>query len=174
MKKTILVAALLFMGSAALAEDTTPTTPAVPTAIVAIDALKGLTVTFVDEAGTVVATLNPDGTLNPTGDLATAKKVVLTNAEGVATSYDLAGDLSKPGQVKVLVDGKALPITAAVNKAKHEDKVTGKPDDKGNPGKGKDADDDSDDDSGDGSGKGKGPKDDDKGKSDDKGDNKDK
>ncbi|GEM49059.1 hypothetical protein [Deinococcus cellulosilyticus] len=137
MKKTILIAALLLISSPALAEDTAPKAL---TAVVAFAALKGQTVTFVDAAGTVIATLNPDGTLNATGDLSTVKQVVVTDAAGKSTTYALSGDLSKPGQVKVMVDGKALPLVAVLNKNSKEDKVK--------PGKDDDSSDDADDDNG--------------------------
>lgn len=128
MKKTILIAALLLVSSAALAEDTAPV-PTSPTATVSVAALKGQTVTFVDAAGTVIATLNPDGTLNATGDLKTVTQVVVTDAAGKSTTYALSGDLSKSGQVKVTVDGKVLPLVAVLNSNSNHDKVkTGKDD----------------------------------------------
>ncbi|GGJ48860.1 hypothetical protein [Deinococcus roseus] len=126
MKKIILVAALLFAGNAALAEDTPPPMPS-PTATVAVAATRGWTITFVDASGTVVATLNPDGTLNATGDLSTARQVVVKDAEDKTATYDLASDLSKPGQVKVTltVEGKTqtLPLVAVLNKAQHQAKA---------------------------------------------------
>ncbi|MFC4637440.1 hypothetical protein [Deinococcus hohokamensis] len=136
MSKYLILTALL-LGSA-FAQTTTPTTPttttvALPGTIPAsvqseLAALKtfltsGGKVELIGAGGTVIGTLNADGTvtLNGTSTLSDGVSVRVTAPDGKATSYTLARDLSKPGAIKfqyTLPNGKvaSLPLSAIVNR----------------------------------------------------------
>ncbi|UBV43763.1 hypothetical protein LAJ19_05990 [Deinococcus taeanensis] len=73
--------------------------------------------------GTVLGTLNADGTVTLTGTatLSDVKSVRLTPAQGDAVTVNVTRDLSKPGAVKIEYispDGKkqSLPLPAIVNR----------------------------------------------------------
>lgn len=136
MSKYLILTALL-LGSA-FAQTTTPTTStsttvSLPGTIPAsvqneLSAVKtflaaGGKVQLIGAAGTVIGTLNADGTvtLSGTNTLSDAVSVRITAPDGKVSSYTLARDLSKPGAIKfayTLPNGKvlSLPVSAIVNR----------------------------------------------------------
>ncbi|MEW6421893.1 MAG: hypothetical protein AB1511_09240 [Deinococcota bacterium] len=96
------------------------------------DALKtflaaGGQIELLSAAGTVIGTLQADGTvaLVTGATLADVRTVrVLPGGQGEATTYSLARDLSKPGAIKFEVTGPngqklSLPLSAIVNRQAH-------------------------------------------------------
>ncbi|MFC4426060.1 hypothetical protein [Deinococcus navajonensis] len=136
MSKFLILTALL-LGSA-FAQTTVPATPTsttvtlpgtIPASVQGeLAALKtflaaGGKVELIGAGGTVIGTLNADGTvvLNGTAQLSDGVSVRVTAPDGKATSYTLARDLSKPGAIKfeyTLPGGKvvSLPLSAIVNR----------------------------------------------------------
>ncbi|ACO46643.1 hypothetical protein DEDE109153_06955 [Deinococcus deserti] len=135
MSKFLILSALLF-GSALAQTTTAPsTTPvSVPGTVPAsvqsdLAALKtflasGGRIELLGISGTVVGTLNADGTVMLTGTstLTDVASVRATAPNGTATTYTLGRDLSKPGAIKLQwtqSNGKvaSLPLSAIVNRA---------------------------------------------------------
>ncbi len=138
MNRTLIVLTALTLGTAALAEGTTPTTPAPTTTVTlpgnvtasAADAWKafvaaGGTATLLGADGSVVGTLNADGTVTLTGTatLSDVRSVTLTPATGEPVTVKVTRDLSKPGAIKIeFTDARgrtqSLPLPAVVNRLK--------------------------------------------------------
>ncbi|GAQ21986.1 hypothetical protein DEIGR_102013 [Deinococcus grandis] len=153
MNRTLIVLTALTLGTAALAEGTAPTTPApttpapttpapttpAPTTTVtlpgnvtasAADAWKafiaaGGTATLLGADGSVIGTLNADGTVTLTGTatLSDVRSVTLTPATGEALTVNVTRDLSRPGAIKIeFTDARgrtqSLPLPAVANRLK--------------------------------------------------------
>ena len=138
MNRTLIVLTALTLGTAALAEGTTPTAPAPTTTVTlpgnvtasAADAWKafvaaGGTATLLGAGGSVIGTLNADGTVTLTGTatLSDVRSVTLTPATGEAITVNVTRDLSKPGAIKIeFTDARgrtqSLPLPAVVNRLK--------------------------------------------------------
>ena len=132
MNRTLIVTlTALTLGTAAIAEDaaTTVTLPGTVTASAA-DAWKafvaaGGTATLLGADGSVIGTLNADGTVTLTGTatLSDVKSVTLTPATGDPITVKVTRDLSKPGAIKIeFTDARgrtqSLPLPAVVNRLK--------------------------------------------------------
>lgn len=133
MSRFLILSALLFGSAFAQTTAPTTTTVSVPGTLPAsvqseLAALKtflasGGKVELLGTNGTVVGTLNADGTVTLTGT-STLKDVMSVRAtapNGTATTYTLARDLSKPGAIKLQwtqPNGKvaSLPLSAIMNR----------------------------------------------------------
>lgn len=132
MNRTLIVTlTALTLGTAALAEDaaTTVTLPGTVTTSVkdawVAFATAGGTAELLGADGTVIGTLNADGTVTLTGTatLSDVRSVRLTPATGEAITVNVTRDLSKPGAIKIeFTDAngrtQSLPLPAVVNRLK--------------------------------------------------------
>lgn len=132
MNRSLIIAlTALSLGSAALAQDTTSTvtlpgqiTASVKAAWTAFVTAGG-TATLLGADGTVIGTINADGTvtLNGTATLSDVKSVTLTPTSGDPITVNVTRDLSKPGAVKIeYTDAsgrtQSLPLPAVINRLK--------------------------------------------------------
>ncbi|MXV18387.1 hypothetical protein [Deinococcus xianganensis] len=132
MNRTLIVTlTALTLGTAALAEDaaTTVTLPGTVTTSVkdawAAFATAGGKAELLGADGSVIGTLNADGTVTLTGTatLSDVRSVTLTPATGEAITVKVTRDLSKPGAIKIeFTDARgrtqSLPLPAVVNRLK--------------------------------------------------------
>ncbi|MDR6217686.1 hypothetical protein [Deinococcus soli (ex Cha et al. 2016)] len=132
MNRTLIVTlTALTLGTAALAEDaaTTVTLPGTVTTSVkdawAAFATAGGKAELLGADGSVIGTLNADGTVTLTGTatLSDVRSVTLTPATGEAITVNVTRDLSKPGAIKIeFTDARgrtqSLPLPAVVNRLK--------------------------------------------------------
>ena len=132
MNRTLIVTlTALTLGTAALAEDaaTTVTLPGTVTTSVkdawAAFATAGGKAELLGADGSVIGTLNADGTVTLTGTatLSDVRSVRLAPATGEAITVNVTRDLSKPGAIKIeFTDARgrtqSLPLPAVVNRLK--------------------------------------------------------
>jgi len=132
MNRTLIVTlTALTLGTAALAEDaaTTVTLPGTVTTSVkdawAAFATAGGKAELLGADGSVIGTLNADGTVTLTGTatLSDVRSVTLTPATGEPVTVKVTRDLSKPGAIKIeFTDARgrtqSLPLPAVANRLK--------------------------------------------------------